>query len=151
MDGIIVAALFKIGDGFVHRNHVMAVRGAFKTLNADAHLAFVDDRKRSRRDCRFAEPPEKSIYVFTVAFDERQAMPCECLAHIKAGQVVRGMACDSHVVVINHQLDVEPSGDCDAGCLGIVAFLLRPVGTEAEHGLVRISHRHAIDVGPHVP
>ncbi len=60
------------------------------------------------------------------------------------------MSGDRHIVIVDDQLHVQPPCHRDAGGFGIVAFLLRTIGTQAEHDLVRIRHGHAVHMRPHV-
>ena len=80
----------------------------------------------------------------------RRAADLEGLLDIVALEVLRGVAGDGDVVVVDHQLHVDVTGSSKARGLGVVALLLRTIRAQAPRNLVRVGHGHTIHHRPHL-
>ena len=74
----------------------------------------------------------------------------ERLLDVVALEVIRGVTGDSDIVVINNKLDIEAAGSSKASSLGVIALLLRTIGTKAPRDLVGVGHSNTVDHWPHL-
>ncbi len=124
---------------------------ALQPLDSHRHRPLVDHRHRAVAGHRAAEAAMQIIEILAVAAEGDQAMAAEGALQVVAGLVLRRMAGDGHVVVVDHQLHVQSMGHGEAGRLGVIALLLGTVGAEAEHGLAGMGQGHAVHERPEVP
>lgn len=96
----------------------------------------------------FAQSSPKRLEIFALDSYYLEAMSRQRLLDVEALQVLGGMTGDSDVVIVNDKFDVQALCDCKSGGFGIIALLLRAVGTEHKHGLLAVCKRNAIDEGP---
>jgi hypothetical protein len=149
-NGFGVALFAQVGQGQFLVDHVVAGMAAFEARDARRHPALVDQRHRPGRAHRLQHAPIERLDVLAVAAVHVHAVALQRLADVVARQVVRGMAGDRDVVVVNDHLDVDLLRHGEARRLGVVALHLGSVGTEHEHDFVRVGLGHAVDKGPHV-
>jgi hypothetical protein len=96
------------------------------------------------------ETSPESIDVLSLNCHDFEAVTLKSLGEIISLEVFRRVACNSDVIVIDEDFDVEVLSDSQPSSLCVVALLLRSIRTQTEDGLFTVSKGDAINHGPHV-
>lgn len=161
------SAGFEILKRGLDGDDIVAVRGALDVSNTRSHNTLADDcivsignftiRGESERtrggalmvvDLNDTTPDGRE--VLALSSDNLETMALKGLHEIVALQILRGMAGDRHIVVINDQLDVQALCDSKPRGLSIVSFLLRAIGAEHEHGFISVCQGDTVDPWPNM-
>lgn len=95
-----------------------------------------------------ADTAPQLIEVLALHSDDFQSVAGQSLGDVVSREVLRWVSGDSYVIVIDEELDVQALRNSKPGSLGVVAFLLRAVGAQAEDGLVAIGEGDTVDERP---
>lgn len=95
-----------------------------------------------------ADSAPESINILALHGKHLETMAFQRFRKIIPLKIFRGMPGDSDVIIIDKQLHVEILRDSEPGCLSVVSFLLRPIGAQAEHGLVTVGERDTVHERP---
>jgi len=97
---------------------------------------------------RGADCTPNRIKVLALSAENSETVTLEGLANVVALKILRWVAGDGDIVVVDDQFDVEALGDGKAGSLGIITLLLRAIGAKAEYNLVRVGEGDTVDHWP---
>ena len=103
----------------------MAVGGALQAA-MPGHMAVVDDGYRAGGVDGGDDAAVQAVQIFAVAFQHRQAVAGQRAGGGGAFQVVRGVAGDGDVVVVDDQFDIEVLRQGQAGGFGVVPSCCEP-------------------------
>ena len=102
------------------------------------HNAFGNDGSRAVMVDDLDQTSPEGIDVLSLDSYNLEAVTLESLGEVVSFEVLRRVAGNGNVIVVDEEFDVEILSDCKPSGLCVVTFLLRPIGTQAEDNLVPV-------------
>lgn len=98
----------------------------------------------------FSETGPEGIDVLSLDSHDFEAVTLKSFGEIVSFEVLRWMASNGNVIVVDKEFDVEVLSDRQPSSLCIITLLLRSIRTQAEDGLVTVGQGNAVNHRPHV-
>jgi hypothetical protein len=145
-----VSSIDEVFESGFDGDNIVAVWATFDVGDSGSHQTLDDDCSGSVERDRIGDGSPESVEVFSLHDTDFKAMAGEGLLKVITFQVLRRMASDGDVIVIEEQLDVEILRDGESGSFGIVTLLLTAIRSQTEYGLVTVCECDTVDERPHV-
>mmetsp|Transcript_53362 Transcript_53362/g.114692 ORF Transcript_53362/g.114692 Transcript_53362/m.114692 type:complete len:434 (+) Transcript_53362:325-1626(+) len=144
------ASLLEVRQGLGCSQGIVTMRRSLGALDAGTHWPFEDNSEWAVCHDGSTHCSVDRFEVLPVHVDRLDVVSLEGLANVIASEVLRRVAGNGDIIVVNEKLHVQPICGSDARSLRCVALHLGAVGTEGTDHLFGAAHRNAVNHWPHV-